>query len=213
MGRCPGSLLSHVQRSEGADIPDVAALGIYVIKDPYEESRMGGLSTTFRGHLLWTWWEVSDEAGSAAEPSRSEATTVRKPDLKLLSWDTTKGTVTVPDIVSARFDDGDCKDDWRNVCADAVKQIKKFTSLGCADLRRAGSNVVGVQLTGPDFPEGDAPLNVDRDLTQELEFANCADLDMSEVFPRSNSLSLNLMCNDPKSARKPLTRTAPLEIP
>ena len=173
------------QWSDGGDVPGMTALGIYVTKDPYEESRMGGLTSVLRGHLLRTWWELSAEAGSA-EPGRSEATTVRKPDLKLLSWDTAKGTVTVPDLVTARFDDGDCKDEWRDVCADAMKQIKKFTSLGCADVRRAGSNIVGVQLTGPDF-ETDGPLDVNRDLTEELEFANCADLDKSEVLPRSTN--------------------------
>ena len=167
--------------STGGDNPDVAAIAFYVCKEPVERSKLGGLRSMLKGNLLRTWWEPSAEAGNA-EPSRTEATTVRKPDLKLLAWGSEAGAVKIPDVVKARFDEAECKDEWHALCADISKQLKGLSKLACADFTRSGSNTVGINLTGPEIGEGETSVDVNRDITPDAQFTACADMNMDEVF-------------------------------
>ena len=172
--------------TQGEDIPEFAAMCAYVEKEDIDKSRKDGLSSQLTGLLLRTWWEQSPQSGDP-EPSRSDSTTVRKPELKLLTWDVTGRRVKIPDVVATRFDDSDNKEEWDKLCAHADTVLSNLSRLASADLSRAGSDTVGINLQGPDFPDADdRPLDINSDLTSDLTIQSYDELDTSKVFPGSN---------------------------
>ena len=172
--------------TQGEDIPEFAAMCAYVEKEESDKSKREGLSSQLTGLLLRSWWEPSPQSGDP-EPSRTDATTVKKPELKLLTWDVSGQRVKIPEVVATRFDDSDNKEEWDKLCANANAVLRNLSSLASADLSRAGSDSVGISLQGPDFPDADdRPLDMNRDFTSDLTIESYDQLDTSKVFHGSN---------------------------
>ena len=100
---------------KGAELPLVVGINFYWPGNDSEKSKAAGMISYVKGLLMRTWWETCPEAGDP-EPKRTEATTVHRPTLQVLTWDNMKAVI--PEMVKDRFSDADddMRSQWTAVC-------------------------------------------------------------------------------------------------
>ncbi|CAE7199295.1 unnamed protein product [Symbiodinium sp. CCMP2456] len=113
---------------KGADVPLFIGINFYWPGNDSEKSKAAGMTSYVKGLLMRTWWETCQEAGDA-EPKRTDATTVHRPTLQVLTWDGMKAVV--PDMVTERFRDAedDVRSEWTVLCKNVQDETPKPRTL------------------------------------------------------------------------------------
>jgi hypothetical protein len=163
----------HEQWQSGHDIPAIAYCSFYKHTD---SSKKDAAQSAIQGMLLRKWWETQPDAGPP-EP-RQTVDSVKKPELTVLTWDTT-GKPVVPDLVYKRFEDTDFEASWASFC-DSLMQ--KFSVMrGLTQVSQGAGSGTAVVLAGPETNDTYAgePYDIDRHLI--LEEVPMSSIDMTKV--------------------------------